>query len=168
MQPLRWVINGLWGGSELGPFISCQLNRSTQHMYELSRLGFRMPRSCAAFRLAGEPLYSGELENAPTNRSARKVLPEQAIGVLIRAALPGTLWVAEINVDFGRQRKATVICKFVSPSHVIPVPLSPTGCWQSCEPGLHFKTHKNGCGRLSTNLACRTAALISCLRGPRE
>ena len=26
-------INGLWGGSELGPFISCQLNRSTQHMH---------------------------------------------------------------------------------------------------------------------------------------
>src|SRR5712671_2649115 len=99
---------------------------------------------------------------------ARKVLPEQAIGVLLRAALPGTLRVAEINVDFGRQRKATVICKFVSPSHVIPVPLSPTGCWQSCEPGLHFKIHKNGCGRLSTNLACRTAAIISCLRGPRE
>jgi hypothetical protein len=70
---------------------------------------------------------------------ARKVLPEQAIGVLIRAALPGTLRVAEINVDFGRQRKATVIFKFVSPSHVIPVPLSPTGCSQSCEPGLHFQ-----------------------------
>src|SRR3974390_642665 len=37
----------------------------------------------------------------------RKVLSQQAIGVLVRAALPRALRIAKIYVDFGRQRKAT-------------------------------------------------------------
>ena len=45
----------------------------------------------------------------------RKVLSEQAIGVLVRAALPRALRIAKIYVDFGRQRKATMIRKFLSP-----------------------------------------------------
>jgi hypothetical protein len=47
--------------------------------------------------------------------AARKGLPEQAIGVLIRAALPRTLRIAKIYVDFGRQRKSSMIRKFLSP-----------------------------------------------------
>ena len=38
----------------------------------------------------------------------RKVLPEQAIGVLVRPALPRALRIAKIDVDVGRQRKATM------------------------------------------------------------
>src|SRR5712672_1965630 len=45
----------------------------------------------------------------------RKVLSQQAIGVLVRPALPGALRIAKIDVDFGRQRKATMIRKFLSP-----------------------------------------------------
>src|ERR1700730_6729936 len=45
----------------------------------------------------------------------RKVLPQQAIGVLVRPALPRALRIAKIYVDFGRQRKATMIRKFFSP-----------------------------------------------------
>src|ERR1700694_1239806 len=45
----------------------------------------------------------------------RKVLSQQAIGVLVRPALPRALWIAKIYVDFGRQRKATMIRKFLSP-----------------------------------------------------
>src|SRR5467141_4005017 len=45
----------------------------------------------------------------------RKVLSQQTIGVLIRAALPWALRIAKIYVDFGRQRKATMIRKFLSP-----------------------------------------------------
>ena len=37
-----------------------------------------------------------------------KVLPQQAIGVLVRPALPRALRIAKIYVDFGRQRKATM------------------------------------------------------------
>src|SRR6267142_1619705 len=43
-----------------------------------------------------------------------KVLSQQAIGVLVRPALPRALRITKIYVDFGRQRKATMICKFLS------------------------------------------------------
>jgi hypothetical protein len=39
----------------------------------------------------------------------REVLSQQAIGVLALPALPRALRMAKINVDFGRQRKATMI-----------------------------------------------------------
>src|SRR5712691_6328844 len=45
----------------------------------------------------------------------RKVLSQQAIGVLVRPALPRALRIAKIYVDFGRQRKATMIGKFLAP-----------------------------------------------------
>src|SRR6188768_2731226 len=44
-----------------------------------------------------------------------KVLSQQAIGVLVRSALPRALRIAKIDVDFGRQRKATMIRKFLAP-----------------------------------------------------
>src|SRR3982074_1482956 len=44
-----------------------------------------------------------------------KVLSQQAIGVLVRPALPRALRITKIYVDFGRQRKATMIRKFLSP-----------------------------------------------------
>ena len=44
-----------------------------------------------------------------------KVLSQQAIGVLVRAALPRALRIAKIDVDFGRQRKAAMIRKFLAP-----------------------------------------------------
>src|SRR5258705_13875800 len=43
-----------------------------------------------------------------------KVLSQQAVGVLVRPALPRALRIAKIYVDFGRQRKATMIRKFLS------------------------------------------------------
>src|SRR5258705_1065403 len=45
----------------------------------------------------------------------REVLSQQAIGVLVRPALPRALRIAKIDVDFSRQRKATMIRKFLSP-----------------------------------------------------
>jgi hypothetical protein len=45
----------------------------------------------------------------------RKVLSQQAIGILVRPALPRALRIAKIHVDFGRQRKATMIRKFLAP-----------------------------------------------------
>jgi hypothetical protein len=44
-----------------------------------------------------------------------KVLSQQAIGVLVRPELPRALRIAKIYVDFGRERKATMIRKFLSP-----------------------------------------------------
>jgi hypothetical protein len=43
-----------------------------------------------------------------------KVLSQQAVGVLIRAALPRALRIAKIDVDVGRQRKAMMIREFLS------------------------------------------------------
>src|SRR5882757_9530023 len=43
-----------------------------------------------------------------------KVLSQQAVGVLVRSALPRALRIAKIDVDVGRQRKATMIRKFLS------------------------------------------------------
>src|SRR2546430_11825768 len=45
----------------------------------------------------------------------RKVLSQQAIAVPVRPALPRALRIAKIYVDFGRQRKATMIRKFLAP-----------------------------------------------------
>jgi hypothetical protein len=42
-------------------------------------------------------------------------LSQQAIGVLVRPALPRALRITKIDVDFCRQRKATMIRKFLSP-----------------------------------------------------
>src|SRR5271154_91100 len=43
-----------------------------------------------------------------------KVLSQQAIGVLVRPALPWALRIAKIDVDVGRQRKATMIRQFLA------------------------------------------------------
>src|SRR5438105_10510570 len=44
-----------------------------------------------------------------------KVLSQQAIGVLVRPALPRALRITKMYVDVGRQCKATMIRKFLSP-----------------------------------------------------
>jgi hypothetical protein len=56
-------------------------------------------------RLAAEPLCSGGLANAPTSQCPWKVLSQQAIGILVRPALPRTLR-TKIDIDVGRQPSA--------------------------------------------------------------
>src|SRR5467141_2658784 len=45
----------------------------------------------------------------------RKVLSQQTIDVLIRAALPWVLRIAKINVDVCRQREPSMVRKFLTP-----------------------------------------------------
>ena len=45
----------------------------------------------------------------------QKVLSQQTIGVLIGTALPGALWIAEVDVNIGRQRKSSMIREFLAP-----------------------------------------------------
>lgn len=47
--------------------------------------------------------------------SFREVLPQQAIGVLVRAALPGAVGVTEIHLDVRGQAQLPVIGKFLAP-----------------------------------------------------
>src|ERR1700687_5993601 len=44
-----------------------------------------------------------------------KVLSQQTIGVLIRPALPRALRIAKVTVDVGRQRKSSMVRKFLAP-----------------------------------------------------
>src|ERR1700680_250179 len=44
-----------------------------------------------------------------------KVLSQQAIGVLVRPALPRALRIAKIDIDVGRHRKAPMIRQFLAP-----------------------------------------------------
>ncbi len=41
--------------------------------------------------------------------SLREVLPQQAIGVFVRASLPRTLWIAEVDFNLSVQAEAFVI-----------------------------------------------------------
>jgi hypothetical protein len=45
-------------------------------------------------------------------------MPQQTIGVLVRPTLSRTLWIAEVNVDVGRQRKSSMIGQFLTPIQV--------------------------------------------------
>jgi hypothetical protein len=47
-----------------------------------------------------------------------KVLSQQAIGILVRPALPRALRVAKIDFDVGRHRKAPMIRQFLARSQV--------------------------------------------------
>jgi len=47
--------------------------------------------------------------------SLRKVLSQQTIGIFVRTALSRALRIAEVNVDVGRQRKSSMIRKFLAP-----------------------------------------------------
>ena len=58
--------------------------------------------------------------------SLDKILPQQAVGVLIGSTLPRTLRVAEVDVDIGRQGKPPMIGKLLAPvvTGVCALPLS--------------------------------------------
>jgi hypothetical protein len=65
---------------------------------------------------------------------AWKILPEQTIGVLVGSALPGTLRVAEVNLDVGRQRK--------SPNSVFLAAFSVAEATRSRSPGVSSVTFR--------------------------
>ena len=47
-------------------------------------------------------------------RSLGEVLSEQTICIFVGSPLPGTLWIAEVNIDVSRQREAFVIGKLLA------------------------------------------------------
>src|SRR5436190_22015115 len=78
---------------------------------------------CWGLKLQGLPWPFVELTRYFVQMSLRvhrqvsslwKVLSQQSIGVLIRAALPRTLRIAEVNIDVGRERKSSVIRKLLA------------------------------------------------------
>src|SRR5665811_765828 len=47
--------------------------------------------------------------------SLGKILSQQTVGVLIGSELSRALWITEVDVDIGRQRKSSMIRKFLAP-----------------------------------------------------
>ena len=45
--------------------------------------------------------------------SFRKVLPQQTVSVLIGTTLPGALWIAEVDINIGRERESSMIRKLL-------------------------------------------------------
>src|SRR6478609_11684160 len=86
-----------------------------QHRREISLLGFQIARSHVVVHLADEPLCSDRLASAPTSRcpSESTVSAGHWCSRSTRAAR--ALRIAKIYVDVGRQRKATMIRKLLSP-----------------------------------------------------
>ena len=46
--------------------------------------------------------------------SFREVLAQQTVGVLVRAALPGAMGIAEVDVDVDCQRQSPVVRKLLA------------------------------------------------------
>src|SRR5271169_4269956 len=101
LAQVRYVLAGSTGRRNTGVKSLCwgfKLQGLTRSFVELTshfvQIGLRVHRQVGALR---------------------KVLSQQAIGVLVRPALPRALRIAEVNIDVGRQRKATMIRKFLPP-----------------------------------------------------
>src|ERR1700730_1880560 len=78
-------------------------------------LGVQIARSQVVVHLAGEPLCSDRLASAATSRCPSESTVSAGRWCSVRPALPRALRIAKIDVDFGRQRQATMIRKFLSP-----------------------------------------------------
>src|SRR5689334_20684343 len=57
--------------------------------------------------------------------SSREVLPQEQIGVFVCATLPGALWIAEVDLHIGSNRKRLVLGHLQS---AIPRQRAPQGC----------------------------------------
>src|SRR6266403_108785 len=113
--------------SPLGTFATCRRTPTMSVDGGAGSTGRRntgVKSLCWGFKLQGLTWSFGELTShfvqidLRVHRQVgalRKVLSQQAIGVLVRPPLPRALRIAKIYVDFGRQRKATMIRKFLSP-----------------------------------------------------
>jgi hypothetical protein len=58
------------------------------------------------------PLGSVEPDSEPIDLCLGGILSQQAIGVLVRATLPGTVRIAEVHRDVGGHREALVVGEF--------------------------------------------------------
>src|SRR5829696_8449863 len=81
----------------------------------VDQLGELVRRGCEAERLARAAiellgdLVEALLADPGEARLLREVLPKQAVGVLVRAPLPGALGIAEVDLDPRLDREAPVL-----------------------------------------------------------
>src|SRR5258707_6713003 len=82
---------------------------------KISLLGFQIARSHVVVRLADEPLCSDGLANGPTSRCPLESTVSAGHWGSRSTRAPTGFAIAKIYVEFGRQRKAAMIRKFLSP-----------------------------------------------------
>ena len=49
-----------------------------------------------------------------TVHAFRKVLSQQAVGILVGTTLPWMLWIAEVHIDVGRQAEALMVSQLLA------------------------------------------------------
>ena len=80
------------------PLLEGEFNRSVQHQSQSIGWGFEAQGlSRALVEPQGNRVEVG-LGEAREIGSSREVLSQQAVGVLVAAALPGTAWIAEVDL----------------------------------------------------------------------
>src|SRR5580704_6095778 len=95
------------------PAVSCpisrgEFNRSVQHQSQSIGWGCEAQGlSRALIEPQGDRVEVG-LGEVREIGSFREVLSQQAVGVLVAAALPGTAWIAEVNLHVGGNRESLV------------------------------------------------------------
>src|SRR3569832_1962616 len=80
----------------------------------VKRLGWRFPAECLSRTAVESGRNRGYLIGIIDAEigTLGEVLPQQPIGVLVRAALPGTSWIAEVDLDSCVDPKTTVLSHF--------------------------------------------------------
>src|SRR5271169_6078907 len=90
------------------PKLPCEFNRSVQHRSEFIGRGFEAQGLSRTLIESQSDRIEMGLGDAREVGSSWEVLADQAVGVFVAAALPGTARVAEVDLHFGGGRKALV------------------------------------------------------------
>src|SRR5665811_1563414 len=111
---LRWLAGCVYRGDECPLRVAGSTGRCNTGVKSL-RWGFKLQGLTWSFIELTRHLIQISLRVHRQVGSLGKVLSQQTIGVLVGTALPRTLRIAEVNVDVGRQRKSSMIRKFLAP-----------------------------------------------------
>jgi len=99
---------------------------------EFIRRGLKSQRFSWPLIQTQSDLVQLRLRVAGQIRLLRQVVPQEPVGVFVRAALPGTLRIAEVNLDIGSHGEAFVLGHLQPAVHVSErrnVAGSPRTCW---------------------------------------
>src|SRR6202041_373669 len=87
----------------------CQLRWSMQHLRAVYSLEFRIPMSFWVADSSAARRGRAALAKNQTGRCLAGSIAAEQIGVFVAAALPGTLWIAEVDLHIRGYRKLLVL-----------------------------------------------------------
>ena len=79
-----------------------------QHLPGVYSLGSEIPESFLGVDSSAVRLGRAAIESSQRDPYLWEVLPQQQIRVFVRPTLPGTLWIAEVDLHIGSYRKVLV------------------------------------------------------------